>query len=221
VLSTPFLSLGRRSHVHGAVLYSDGLNQARDALVDLGLTAVDAFPGAQVPWIPPAFGGAEAIRVRRGQTRVLAPGSYHSLDVERGGKLVLGSGQYAFTDIDIDAGSTVEVPDASGGVSLFAEDDLSFRAEVATAAGVAAPLLLGNAGRERMELEAPFWGIAVAPYATLVLGEGCRGASPWRTHQGQDDDQLAEYRGRFYAKALEVRPNVVVLHDGLLCESDP
>lgn len=111
---------------------------------------------------------------------MLAPGNYRSLDVERGGKLMLSNGQYGFTDIDIDAGSAVEVPDASGGVSLFAEDDLSFRADVTTAAGVAAPLLLGNASHERIELEAPFWGIAVAPYATLVLGEGCRGASPWR-----------------------------------------
>ena len=221
VLSTPFLSLGRRSHVHGAVLYSDGLDRAGDAIVDLGLTAVDQFPGAQVPWAPPAFGGAQSVRVKHGQTRVLAPGNYRSLDVERGGKLMLSNGQYGFTDIDIDAGSAVEVPDASGGVSLFAEDDLSFRADVTTAAGVAAPLLLGNASHERIELEAPFWGIAVAPYATLVLGEGCRGASPWRKHQGSDDDQLPEYRGRFYAKELEVRPKVTVLHDGLLCESDP
>jgi hypothetical protein len=221
VLSTPFLSLGRRSHVHGAVLYSGGLDRARDALVDLGLTSVDAFPGAQVPWAPPAFGGSQAIRVRRGQTLTLAPGNYRSLDVERGGTLVLSNGQYGFRDIDVDSGSNVRVPDTSGGVSLFAQDDLSFRATVVTAANVAAPLLLGNAGDDRVELEAPFWGVAVAPYATLVLGEGCHGASPWRHHHGSDDDALPEYRGRFYAKELEVRPKVSVLHDSLLCQSDP
>lgn len=221
VLSMPFLSLGRRSHVRGAVLYSDGLDRARDALVDLGLTPVDAFPGAQVPWAPPAFGGSQSIRVRRGQTLTLAPGNYRSLDVERGGTLVLSNGQYGFRDIDVDSGSSVRVPDTAGGVSLFAQDDLSFRAAVVTPANVAAPLLLGNAGDDRVELEAPFWGIAVAPNATLVLGEGCHGASPWRHHHGSDDDALPEYRGRFYAKELEVRPKVLVLHDGLLCQSDP
>jgi hypothetical protein len=221
ILSTPFLSLGRRSHVHGAVLHSDGLDRARDALVDLGVTAVDEFPGANVPWAPPAFAGTQRVRVRRGQTIVLAPGDYHSLELERGGKLVLSNGRYGFEDLDADAGALVEVPDATGGVALFAEDDLSFRASVATATGDSAPLLLGAAGRDRIELEAPFWGVAVAPYATLVLGEGCRGASPWRKHHGQDDDELPEYRGRFYAKELEVRPKVLVLHDGLLCESDP
>lgn len=200
LLSVGPVDLRHRVRIHDSVLHVGPLTLGNSVEVDAGTHQVSLLPPVAAEPELPAFPGGPVVRVLVQDEYTLSPGDYSELSVEREARVYLSEGQYTFHRLRLEPGSTVVV---SGGaeVDLFARDEFSFRGSITTESGDIAPILAGFAGQGEVKLERPFFGLFLAPYATLAL-----------------ETSQAPHRGRFFARHIDVRANTTVVHDALRCE---
>jgi hypothetical protein len=203
LFTLPSVVLLDRFEVHGTLHHGADVQLGNNVVVASTVSDND-FDAPDLPVIP-AFQGGAAIHLEPDTTATRAPGSYGDVIVKSRARLVLSPGVYTFTSLQVEPDAIVEVP-ADGSVQIFVRDSITYRGRVLASSGAPAPVLLGYAGSADVKLEAPFWGVALAPNARLVL-ETAGTDAPGRQH-----------RGRFYARSLDVRAGARVLHDDLLCE---
>ena len=128
------------------------------------------------------------------QTRTLDPGPYGALIVKSQSTVLLRSGTYSFESVDLEPGSHLSADRLNGPVYVYVRTRLSHKGQIDAPAGPAADFFIGYLGTETAFIESPFIGTIAAPSAMVVLG-----ASGSAGHQGS-----------FFARDLEVYPDVVV-----------
>jgi hypothetical protein len=127
-------------------------------------------------------------------SRSIAPGSYRTVRLKNSTVLILSSGTYYMDSLDLEPGSTLQLNQAAGPVSILIKTALIYRGAISVQGGGQPSLLLGYFGTDAAFLEAPMTAAVVVPNATLTLGAGSGGT----------------YVGSFFAKSLEIRPDVTV-----------
>jgi hypothetical protein len=107
--------------------------------------------------------------------------------VNSGGTLVLGTGDFFFTNLTINAASTVR---ATPTTRVFVRSFFTAQSPILAASGTAVqPIFLGYGGTF-LQLSAAFNGTLVAPNAQLFLGTGAG----------------VTFTGAFYAQTIDLRP---------------
>jgi hypothetical protein len=140
---------------------------------------------------PPATGGD--VRLEPGAPlRSLNPGSYGEVLLKNNTKVVLSSGTYYMNSLDLEPGSTLQLNQAAGAVTIYVRSSIIYRSSITAQGGAQPKLVLGYFGSNAAFLESALTGAVVAPNANLVLGQ----ASP-----------NAVYTGSFFAKSVETRPD--------------
>ncbi len=150
-----------------------------------------SFAQVALPPLPvlPAFPApvGNDITVNSNQRRNLAAGSFPSVTVNSGGTLVLGTGDFFFTNLTINAASTVR---ATPTTRVFVRSFFTAQSPFLAASGTAVqPIFLGYAGTS-VQFNAVFNGTLVAPNAQVFMGTGAG----------------LTFTGAFYAQSIDLRP---------------
>lgn len=133
-----------------------------------------------------------AVLLEPEQVSSIGPGRYDQLIVRSRARLTLEPGRYYVDDLQLEPDAIVEV-NGTGDVLLFVSSSVAFRGTIEKEQGQR--LLLGYFGTSDLTLERSFNGTVIAPQAKLVLAS-----------------QAQTFAGAYFAKELEVQPNVVVQH---------
>lgn len=131
-------------------------------------------------------------RLDRNQHVTLEPGSYGSVSVGRA-HLTLRSGTYYFQSLELDRDATWSIDATAGPVFVYVRDRLEVRVTPTGSTG-ADVLLIGYFGDDSVRLTASLDAMVVAPNAKLSLGSG----------------HARAFRGRYFARDLELEPNVTL-----------
>jgi hypothetical protein len=188
ILSVGPVQVNDRAVVSGGVISGGALDISQFASV-AGARA--SFAQVALPPLPalPAFPAPRGsdITVNSNQRRTLAAGSFPSVTVNSGGTLVLGTGDFFFTNLTINAASTVRAtPTTRVFVRSFFTAGSPFLAPSGTAVQ---PIFLGYAGTS-VQFNAVFDGTLVAPNAQVFMGTGAG----------------LTFTGAFYAQSIDLRP---------------
>jgi hypothetical protein len=152
----------------------------------------------QIPFpvtVPATIGAPQYVNPDGALT--LGPGNYGDVQVFSRGTLTLHAGVYFMNNFRLEPQAHVVLENASTPVSIYVRADFQYRGtfqEQATGA-LQGNVFVGVLGSTYVTLEAPFVGTIVAPNSTLTLA----------TVQGG-------HTGSFFARIIEVRPDVVVTH---------
>ena len=151
------------------------------------------------PPLPPT-----GITVPVGGTRNLAPGAYGPVTVFANATLRLSSGTYFMQSLDIEPGARILLDSGSQEVRVNVRTTFTFRGSVASEGGPGplSRLAVVVQGSTAVAVEGLFQGALYAPNATMNLG-----TSTARTQ-----------RGEFFARTIEVRPDVSVVHTPFRCQ---
>jgi hypothetical protein len=141
---------------------------------------------------PPPTGGNRTFNT----TTTLAPGSYGSVTLNSPARVSLSAGSYFFQQLTLNSGASLVIP-AAGVVKLFVSGGLAYRSQVIHSGGQAAQIFLGYNGTASPVLEAQFQGTLIAPRATVSMGTA----------------SARQFRGRFFARGLEIRPDARIVCD--------
>jgi hypothetical protein len=188
ILSVGPVQVNDRAVVSGGVISGGALDISQFASI-AGARA--SFAQVALPPLPalPAFPApvGNDITVNSNQRRNLAAGSFPSVTVNSGGTLVLGTGDFFFTNLTINAASTVRAtPTTRVFVRSFFTAGSPFLAPSGTAVQ---PIFLGYAGTS-VQFNAVFNGTLVAPNAQVFMGTGAG----------------LTFTGAFYAQSIDLRP---------------
>jgi hypothetical protein len=128
----------------------------------------------------------------------LAPGSYGKLAVLSFATVTLSSGVYAFSDLQLEADSTLHlnIPSTSGPVVLYLDAFSAFRGKVTTTGPDAATkLLVVHRGTAKIRIEKSAPMALIAPSALVELATGG-----------------VTHRGTVFAKGISLDPDVKMVY---------
>lgn len=169
-----------------------GLNQATVEGDVVSATSLESFPVELNVQFPD--GGADA-SLEPDRERSLEPGRYRNVSVKSRSRLLLRSGIYYLDALGVEPDAKLVLSTRSGPVYLYIKNQLTFRGSVQTDRGTDDGLFIGYLGSGSAPIERAFSGTIVAPNGELILAQG--GGS---------------HAGSFFAKRIEVRPDVIVRH---------
>lgn len=125
----------------------------------------------------------------------LAPGRYGKVTLKTNNRLNLTSGSYVLDGLQLEPQARIVVDDSAGPVLISVRDSLLFKGKFEALSGQHPALRLAYAGTAAVVLESAFAGTLLAPNASLRLATII---------------PPARHVGSFYAKDLEVSPDVTV-----------
>lgn len=157
-----------------------------------------AIAASQVPFpvtVPAASTTSKTVPV--GGSLALGPGNYGEVHVFTGGTLTLAPGRYFVGSLLIEPNAHVVLQNASAPVYLYIRGSLLYNGafEEQATGELEGNVFVGMLGTSDVTLQAPFTGTIVAPNSTLTLATVTGG-----------------HTGSFFARSIEVRPDVVVTH---------
>src|SRR5262249_30214759 len=126
----------------------------------------------------------------------IGPGTYGAVTVKSGCTLNVTTGSYVFNSLDLEPQSNLVADTTVGPVRITVKSGLIFRGTVKTIGGGGADIVMGYLGSDTVAIEAPFLGTLIAPQGGIRLA-----TVPSPGH-----------RGSFYARDVEVSPDVLVTH---------
>jgi hypothetical protein len=139
--------------------------------------------------------GLASVSLEPDQALALAPGKYGPVSVKSRARLTLSAGSYQFEALTLEPQALVQLP-PGGGTVLLVQSALTHRGSFVDAGGAIAPVFIAYFGSQSAAIEGAFRGAIVAPNSRVDL---------FRRAEG--------YRGVFFARDLELHPNMTVRHD--------
>jgi RHS repeat-associated protein len=174
IWSTGDVSLANRAEVHGFIETSGTVSQGPHTLVTGPVTThVDLEPFEQVTWSVFFPSHPHSFEVESRETRVLPPGNYGHVSVERGAHLKLSQGEYTFESLSVEERSFLDI-DNTGPVFVYTNRDFRFEGKVQPSQDVS-NILFATAATGRLTIDGAFTGVLVAPWADVTLGHGSDG----------------------------------------------
>jgi len=166
-----------------------------------GVTIGASYPNAGISF-PHVSGfsvaipvGTTSITIQPGKTQTVAPGKYANLTVNSRSTAYLSSGTYYLQSLDIEPQGVLALDMGHGPIYLYVANSVIYRGSIILRSGLSSDLFIGFMGTQSVALEAPFTGMFVAPRASLAIGP---------------PSGFGLFVGGFYAKDVEVRPDVEV-----------
>lgn len=196
VFSSGDVELRDRARVDGLLVTDGGVRLSKSSVVTGTISEHTPTRPLDVSWTANIPAPGEPIMVEPDHARTLPPGSYASVHVKSRATLSLGPGSYFFDSLSVEPQGIVDAHNGSGPVYVYLREGLVFRGRIAERAPAVANLLFVARGEKPIRVEAPFRGALVAPNALLRLG----------TVRG------GEHVGSFFARSIEVAPDVTVRH---------
>lgn len=190
-----------RALVDGFIKTHDRVTRQNNVVVNgLIFEQVEPVFAAQPPLVASFPAPGIPIPLEPNQSASPAPGSYGQVVVKTNATLNLRSGSYFMTSLQIEPGANVRLSKSAGPIQIYVKDSLIFRSSFQDPSNDATNLLLFYAGTAGTFIEAPFSGSIVAPNAKLDLAT-----------------VPSQHAGTFFAREIEVRPSVTILHRPYLC----
>jgi hypothetical protein len=198
VTSVPPVVIRDRATVQGSIRSAGAITLGNGdvitgPVVPFTTVSLPPIPNLAGVVFPPPTGGNRTFNSSP-TVVALSPGSYGQVTLNSGARVSFSAGTYFFQQLAINASA---FPTAGSGVRIFVSGALTFQSAFLTATGTPAQLFLGYAGSNPAVLEAPFQGTLVAPAGAMSLGTAT----------------ARDFRGRFFARSLEVRPDVHLVCD--------
>jgi hypothetical protein len=205
IASIPSVTVGDGAQVGGSIVSADQITVALSASVGgpiepQTLPMLTPFPTVPITLPPPT----EDVHVKPGHFLALPPGSYGKVAIQPHATLSLTSGTYFASQIEMLPHSAVSLETAAGPVTLVIEGSWKNDGQFVDALHPVANLLIDYLPQTSLLLDSSFAGTIVAPNASLILGGNAHGST-----EG--------FAGQFFAKSIEVAPNVTVTHAPLAC----
>jgi hypothetical protein len=205
IASIPSVTVGDGAQVAGSIISADQIIVAPGATVNgpiepHTLPMLTLFPTVPTT-LPPTTG---SVHVKPGQFLALPPGSYGKIAIQPHATLSLTTGTYFASQLEMLPHSTVSLETAAGPVTLVIEGSWKNDGQFVDALHPVANILIDFLAPSPLLLDSSFGGTIVAPNATLVLG-------------GMGHGSTEGFVGQFFAKSIEVAPNVTVTHAPLAC----
>jgi hypothetical protein len=185
------VTLQDRAHVFGYITTSESVSKQNQVTID----------GPVAEHVSPTFGPAPSVAgvgqvpstwsgIDPDQTITLAAGTHDNVRVSSRATLRLAAGRHVFASLSIEPQANV-VP-GDGLAEIVVVGDFTLHGSIVPAPGSWLRLTLLGSGTYTFETN--FTGSVIAPNATLALGAG----------------QQLSFVGSYYARNIEVRPDVVV-----------
>ena len=196
VYTLPQLNVGDRSTLEGLVYTDGGVTMGNSTLVTDSLQP----PGTPVPLrldvtVPDASAGS--FTVRPDGAADWTDARYDRITVFSRASLTITAGTWFVDHLTLEPQAELILDDSAGPIRLVVGQSLTLRGDLidATDDGEAPNLIVAYDGTRNITLERPFSGSMIAPFASLALG----------------GNQVV-HEGAFFARRIEVRPGVAVLH---------
>ena len=200
LLSVGPVFLRSRARVNGFVQTQGAITRQDGTVVSDGAfpstpVVLTAFPTVNAP--PGSFGTTTVSLEPGAPPRTLAPGGYGAITAKTNTTIRLSAGSYFVTSLDLEPGASLVV--TSGPVQFFVRDSLLFKGRDTATSGFP-NFTLNYIGTAATVLESTFSGTFIAPSASVVLSS-----------------TAASYEGTVFAKSIELRPGVTIIHHPLTC----
>ena len=189
IVSVGNVFLQDRANVQGDISTSASVQQQNQVFVGGSISQTTSLNLPALPQIP-AVGAVPNTwtSIEPGQSLQLAPGAHGNVSVKTGSTLILEEGQQVFASLSLEPGAVVRLLGSSP-FDIVVVGNFQARG---TFEGATPKLILLSNGY--ITFETSFSGSVVAPEASLAFGAG----------------QQLTFSGSYYAKNIEVRPDVTV-----------
>jgi hypothetical protein len=202
IVSRGSVTLRDRSSVQGSVRIQGALTRLNQTTItgDIRTETPVSLPPPPVidgPWPTVSQPG---FSVEPNTVRSIAAGAFGTVSVKSGATLILAAGTYYFEALHLEPQARVKV-DPSTLIELLS--GFTHRGNFVGSTTDGAPVASATVryrGAAAVSLESAFIGSILAPNAALTLG-GMSGT---------------QYEGRFFARDLELRPDVTIVAKGML-----
>ncbi len=200
VYSEPPVYLRSNALVHGFVKSGGVVSQQTGAHVERAiLEDFDHQPHevVEIPYRFPDTPNPTPGVISGGASVTLAPGGYGHVSVQAASKLKLSAGTYTFESLNLEPGTTLDLDNAGGGISVFARGAFKLKVAPVYTAPNKYNVLFAVTGAGPVELEQNLRGTLIAPNAHVTL--------PTATIS-------LGHHGSVHAKSLTVRPQTDFFH---------
>jgi hypothetical protein len=193
----PFLA--NDASVHGDLTCTGAVTQQQGALITGNKREGQPLPSQLAPlavdvtWAPYV---ENEIYLQPDTSRVLASGSYGKVVVNARSHLYLTAGDYQFNELQFESGAQIHLDTSAGPIRMFVRTSLIERGTWNASDPTGANILLAYLGQNAVTFDANVAATVIAPNASVALGSGAN----------------LSFSGGFYARELEVRPDVKVVH---------
>lgn len=194
--SVPSVLARERAFVDGYLTTGGQFLTQNGVSVSGAINGGASAPAASAPVLSGALApSSNSVSLEPSMSDTLVAGQYGNLIVKAGATLILNSGEYAFANVQIEPGATVQFV---GRVVAWVHGDVTYRG---IQSGALPIFHFPNASQ--VFLESSFNGIIRAPQGDLILGN--------------DNNNVQLFRGEFFARRILVRADMNVLQDSFDC----
>ena len=203
------VDLRSNAHVHGTLKTAADETRQAGAVVDgLDLRQTSLQPLESISWavsFPNTSRGSCSLEPGNSQT--IDPSGYGDIAVKSRSRLKIRSGTYYFNSLSFEPQSELDIDNTAGPVFIYVRTSFAFGGTVVEANTAHMNFLFGVAGTTAVNIQSPFRGLLVAPFAAVSL--------PTSSSVG--------HVGSFFAKSIIANANTVIhlrpLAPGELCQS--
>jgi hypothetical protein len=103
------------------------------------------------------------------QSGELLPGAYGDVSVKSRSTLTLHAGTYFFHSLSLEPQAVLKVTNTGSPVFIYMQSSFAFSGNVQPVDTVHMNVLFGYAGTSTVAIQTPFWGVLVAPNASVTL----------------------------------------------------
>jgi hypothetical protein len=196
VISTPQVFLSNYARL-AASLYTTTAPSKQAGATIVGTVKTDAAlsPSTLVRWTPPAAATGPDFIVYPDHIGTLTAGAYKKVAIYSRSEVTLSAGTYQMESFDIEPQATVEFDNRLGPIVIYVSSELLLKG-TATVLGAAGDFAIVYTGGNAVNVETPFSGAIVAPYAALRLA--AMGSK--------------RFVGQFFGKSVAIDPDVKVTY---------
>lgn len=169
VWSTSVVRLRSRAHVFGTV-HAPEVIAGNAVLLDGGIDSTTALtPPTMISWTVRFERADRDVHVEEAGLATADPGRYGTVRVLAGATLSLKTGAYFIDHLRLEAGSRLVLNQDAGPILLYVRSTIRLSGEIRSTRGTPPDALVAYRGRGAVNLDAPFDGMIVAPFALLQL----------------------------------------------------
>lgn len=165
-------TLADRTNVRGT-LFASAVSLGNGVIIHARNANPTFNPPSTLSWtVTYPSGTPTDVTVNSNQTSTLKPGLWGAVTVNSQGTLNLSAGTYFLSALTVNAGTTVSLDQTNGAVIIYVTGNLVLNGALSVKGGGQPDLLIGYLSGNALNLNGPFVGAVVAPFATLTFNGG-------------------------------------------------
>ncbi len=169
ILSAAPVTLRDRAKVFGSVTTASTLTKLNSVWVRDAVSERASLVVPSVPSLPSSIPTSTTdVIVQTGRLRSISAGAYRAVSVASRSTLRLAAGTYYVDSLNLEPQSTLALV-GDGAVQIYVRSLIVFRGTISDPKNATGDVQLSYLGTNPVYLEAPFFGVLVAPKASIAL----------------------------------------------------